>query len=284
MTLASGPLRCVIDPALGGSLVSLRHGALPVLREAPAGQPPDVRAGAGYPLLPYSNRIGHARLPWQGHVHRLQPNFAPEPHAIHGIGWRRPWRVLQADTRSARLALSHRADADWPFDFEAEQHLTLEPQAFGLELRLTHAGQDGLMPAGLGWHPYFCKRPGARLQFAARGRWAMGPDQLPTGHCDGGGIDGMLDVQDVDHCFEGWDGEVRWQDDQLRLMLRSDLDRLVVFTSPQRPFVAIEPVSHVNNALQLAQSLGRTPADLGMRSLAPGASCAAWMRLEIRPA
>ena len=32
------------------------------------------------------------------------------------------------------------------------------------------------MPAGLGWHPYFAKRPGSHLRFAADGRIAYHRD------------------------------------------------------------------------------------------------------------
>ena len=39
---------------------------------------------------------------------------APEPHAIHGVGWQRPWSVLDSDDSFAMLAYEHRADASWP--------------------------------------------------------------------------------------------------------------------------------------------------------------------------
>jgi aldose 1-epimerase len=63
------------------------------------------------------------------------------------------------------------------------------------------------------------------------------------------------------------------------MRLGSDLRRLVVFTNDTRDFIAIEPVSHVNNAL------GGGHADvgaLGVRVLAPGESMSVTMTLEIQ--
>jgi aldose 1-epimerase len=62
----------------------------------------------------------------------------------------------------------------------------------------------------------------------------------------------------------------------------SSLQRLVVFTQPVRDFVAIEPVSHVNNALNLVE---RDPLlrlhELGVEVLEPGQTLSASMRLVV---
>jgi aldose 1-epimerase len=85
---------------------------------------------------------------------------------------------------------------------------------------------------------------------------------------------------DVDHCFDGWDGVVRLHDDVLRVNVRSGLSRLVVFTNASREFVAIEPVSHVNNAVQLVAS-GARAEDLGLATLQPGETMMAQMTIEV---
>jgi aldose 1-epimerase len=46
----------------------------------------------------------------------------------------------------------------------------------------------------------------------------------------------------------GWRSS-RCEDALLRTRMSSGLRRLVVFTQPARDFIAIEPVSHVNNAI-----------------------------------
>ena len=77
ITLSSAGLRCEIKPELGGCVAGLWLDELPVLRSTPA----------SYSLVPFSNRVGHATLKWQGTSHLLVQNNGPEPHAIHGVGW-----------------------------------------------------------------------------------------------------------------------------------------------------------------------------------------------------
>ncbi|MEZ0309207.1 MAG: hypothetical protein ACAH21_14885, partial [Ramlibacter sp.] len=59
--------------------------------------------------------------------------------------------------------------------------------------------------------------------------------------------------------------------------------RLVVFTNETRDFVAIEPVSHVNNAMNQVQA-GADPASLGLAILQPGESITAQMSIAVERA
>ncbi|MVQ32197.1 aldose 1-epimerase [Ramlibacter sp. MAH-25] len=280
LQLQSGALACVVEPALGACLRSLTLGTLPVLRPSPADLPTARQAGS-YPLVPCSNRVANARLAWNGRTWPLTPNNPPEPHAIHGIGWQRAWTVVRHDGASALLALDHPGDASWPFAFRCEQALRIEPQALVLELALTNRAPEPA-PAGLGWHPFFVKRPGARLQVATTARWQMGEDKLPTVRTPDRGIDQPCDTLDVDHCFDGWDGQAELVDDALAVRVTSSLRHVVVFTNPSRAAVAIEPVSHANNVFgEPALGEGLPPGLLGRTALAPGETLRAWMRIEV---
>jgi aldose 1-epimerase len=66
----------------------------------------------------------------------------------------------------------------------------------------------------------------------------------------------------------------------LHARISSSLSRLVVFTNDARDFVAIEPVSHVNNAVNLVHA-GADPAGLGLVTLQPGESLSAQMTIEV---
>jgi aldose 1-epimerase len=61
--------------------------------------------------------------------------------------------------------------------------------------------------------------------------------------------------------------------------LSSSLPYLVVYTPEGKPYYCVEPVSHVSNALHMAE-----PAAHGLHALAPGASLGAWMKLEVAAA
>src|SRR6476660_9934519 len=106
--LRAGRLRCELNPQLGGCITGLWLDSEPVLRVTPRAQLTSARLSACYALVPFSNRIGLGSLVWQGTQHPLVRNNGDEPHAIHGVGWQRPWSVLDEDPASAMLAYEHR--------------------------------------------------------------------------------------------------------------------------------------------------------------------------------
>lgn len=280
--LRSGALRCELMPELGGCIAGFWLDDVPVLRSTPAAQLQSARQSGCYPLVPFSNRIGQATLVWQGTQHPLVRNDGDEPHAIHGVGWQRPWEVLDADERSAMLAYEHRPDASWPFEFDCSQAFRLSEDSLELTLALTNQSAQPA-PVGLGWHPWFPKRPDSHLAFRASGRWEMGPDKLPTTRAPSTGIDADCVRLDVDHCYDGWDGQAELRDGMLRVRLESNLQRLVAFTNPAREYVAVEPVSHVNNAVHLYAS-GAAATELGLVVLQPGESMMAQLAITVERA
>ena len=281
LSLCSADLRCDIVPALGGAIAGLWFGDVAVLRSTPGPALASVRDAGSYPLVPFSNRIGQATLQWNGTSHPLVRNFSPEPHAIHGVGWQRPWQVLEADAQFALLSFEHRPDAAWPFAFDCSQAFRISTNALSLTLSVTNQSREAA-PFGIGWHPYFVKRASSHLRFDATGRWEMGPDKLPTRRQGSPGLDTSCAALDVDHCFDGWHGVADLRDGLLHTRIGSSLTRLVVFTNPSRDFVALEPVSHVNNAVNLVRT---DPAqDLGLQILGPGESMTAQMRIEVAAA
>jgi aldose 1-epimerase len=282
LSLHCAALRCELQAALGACVAGLWWGEQQVLRSTPAAQLQDVRIAGSYPLLPYSNRIGYRKLHWAGQDYQLPQNFAPEPHAIHGVGWERAWDVQQASATHAVLDYRHVADLGWPFAFDSRQTVTLTHDALELQLSITNRAEFAA-PFGLGWHPYFAKSAHTRLQFQAKGRWEMGADHLPTHRLAHPGLHTDCSRLDVDHCFDGWNGVLQLTEGGLRLQVTSDLNCLVVYTTPGRDSIALEPVSHVNNALALAQQTGVAPESLGLHVLQPGETCTARMQIQVQP-
>ena len=81
----------------------------------------------------------------------------------------------------------------------------------------------------------------------------------------------------LDHCFDGWSGEARIDDAMHGLQLSASTRHLVVFTPAGSPHFCVEPVSHVNNAIQADDPLAQ-----GLVALAPGEQLQAWMGLRRR--
>ena len=277
LELRSGALHLSLRPDLGGCIEGLWHHNVPVLQSSAPGTLRNVRQSGSYPLVPFSNRVAQAQLQWDGTAHPLVKNFAGEDHSIHGVGWLRPWEVLEADSKFAMLSLEHRADSAWPFAFDASQTFRLSDDELELTLSITNQSPTDA-PVGLGWHPYFVKRAHSRIAFAAQGRWEMSTDKLPTHRIPVSGLDADCAQLDVDHCFDGWSGDVHLRDELFHIHLQSSLRRLVVFTNDKKDTIAVEPVSHVNNAM----NQDARAQELGVVVLGAGQSWSATMTLTIQ--
>ncbi len=273
--LHAGALRLALRPDLGGCIAGLWHRETPILRSVEPVELATAWPSGCYPLVPYSNRIGYARFRWKGHDFTTRPNFGDSPHSIHGVGWMRPWERVSSSAVEVVLRYRHAADADWPFAFEASQYFTLTPQSLHVEMVVTNLAEVA-QPVGLGWHPYFPKRARSRLHIELAERWDGDATGLPVRKVAQPGIDAGVAHLAFDNCFDGWHGAARIRDERFSLQLSSSLDRLVVYTPPEKDYFCVEPVSHVSNAIHMADPLAH-----GLRSLAPGESTRAWMQLDI---
>jgi aldose 1-epimerase len=135
--LATGGATLRIVPELGGSIASFEVAGTPILRPMPAAAlaAGDVTGSACYPLVPYSNRIRDAKLRFGGRTFALAHNFGAHPHAIHGVGWQRPWTIEAASDTRLCIALNHDASGPdaraWPWPFRATQAFHLADAARG---------------------------------------------------------------------------------------------------------------------------------------------------------
>lgn len=290
ITLQSGEWTAVIAPAIGGRLFSctaevggqVRDLVLPVPRDLPIAQ---AIANAGsYPLVPFSNRIDQARFQHEGRSVTLSAHPLGAPHAIHGIGWVKPWSVIERNGRAASLRIEHEAD-EWPWAFAAEQTFSLDPSGLTVSMLVTNRS-DSAMPCGMGFHPYFPRPEGTRLRARVRDHWLLRPDCIPCGSERAFGrfpFDGVTPLRTgLDDGFSGWDRRARldYADYSIELTATPGLDRLVVYSPAQRPLVCVEPVSHVTNAMNLEAAARR---QAGWRVIEPGASWLESMHLSVKP-
>ncbi|MDQ6680448.1 MAG: aldose 1-epimerase [Pseudomonadota bacterium] len=273
--LHAGALRLALRPDLGGSIAGFWHRDTPILRSTAPGSLEAARQSACYPLVPYSNRLGLRHFRWKGSDYTTQPNFDGSAHSLHGVGWMRPWQIVSSSAVDVVLRHRHEADADWPFAFEVSQYFTLSPEAMSVQMVFTNHAEIA-QPVGLGWHPYFPKRPRSRLHIELAERWDADVTELPIRKVAQPGIDSDVSHLGFDNCFEGWRGPARIRDERFSLQLTSSLRYLVVYTPQDRDYFCVEPVSHVSNAIHMAD-----PAAHGLRSVAPGASIDAAMKLEV---
>ena len=277
--METSAMRCELRPDLGGCISGLWFQGLAVLRSSPADHISSVRESANFPLVPFSNRLANAHLEWGGEIFQLMENFAPEPHSIHGLGWQRPWQVIEKNATSSRLTLSHRPDTFcdriWPFAFNCEQSFNLSEDSLHIEMQFTNT-DERTAPVGLGWHPYVVKRPGAHLDFKADSMWKTDCHKLPSVRSACPGLKVGCDSLEINTVFEGVDRGVTLIDSSLQIQIKSSLPRLLISTQPAKNFIALEPVSHVPDAFNHSNY-----EQLGTVTLKKGQSWCAWMTIKV---
>ncbi|QHM72126.1 aldose 1-epimerase [Mixta intestinalis] len=280
-----GDASMAVAPALGGALAWLRWRGHDILRPFdPAGEQRANLCGS-YPLIPWSNRIANGHFTFNGASHAVKRNFGDHPHALHGSGWQSAWQVAHAADDEVVLQLDSPASESWPWPWRAQQVFRLSSDRLRIELSYCNSAQENV-PVGLGFHPFFADAAQSEIRFAAAGVWLNDENSLP---CEAVAVpEKWLYTHfrspvfgSVDNCFTGWrpPAEVRWPQRRIRVEMRSAASNAVLFIPPrERNVVAIEPVTHVNNAINLF------PADDGeqaMTTVHPGETFSHWMELRM---
>ena len=279
LSLRAGRLAVDLAPQAGGSILHFTvGGTVDVLRPvAPETIAQAIASGrgnnaAGYPLVPFSNRIAGGRLVFDGQDFQLKPNWPGVGHPMHGDGWARAWDVLRSDAQSAEIAYVHddaRAEGGWPFRYRAGQSYRLDDDRFTVRLSLENL-EPHAVPVGLGLHPFFARDPETELACRTEGVWLSDAQVLPTERIAvppqwDFRMQRRVDEVVLDNGFDGWDGRaaIVWPHRRLKLELAASepFRHLVIYVPPERPYFCVEPVSHANGKV-------------GEARLAPGATLA----------
>lgn len=279
--LAAGDWRATLRPELGGAVTALSWRARDVLRPTPDGAAYPLQT-ACFPLVPYANRIDRGRFLFEGREIRLTPTPGFEPHALHGDGWRRPWRVEVEDRRSATLVLEH-PRGEWPWRWSARQLIELDDAGLTARLSMTNT-DDAPMPAGLGLHPYLLTRAGDCVRLDAPSVWmgeSLIPDRLAAAREI---IDWRSGVERVaapfvDNAYEAWAGMAEVMCGEYTVRLTSDASRLHVYAPMGAQFICLEPTTHRPNAINAP--VGDSS---GLVVLEPGETLSLSMRVTVHPA
>ena len=278
MILRAGESEIHVIPETGGAVAAWTWRGLPVMRSASnedlaSGNP--RRLGA-YPLIPYSGRIAGGHFTWKGEEIRLPLNFPPETVSIHGNAWQSAWTIAEHTADRALLTLDHAGDESWPFPYRAGLGFHLLPDGLDVAMHICAAAE---MPAGLGWHPYFHRGPGAALGFHAERVWIANAENIPEREVPPEGNyafypDRVLDDAVVDNCYSGWDRQARPQPPGIFVQMDADpvFTHLIAYTPAHHPYFCVEPASHAPNAINRPE---------GMPVLAPGDVLEGGIRLRL---
>lgn len=269
--LRNGAISARLAPASGGRIASLAHevhGEILVPMDQASFEPEFWPKAGAYPLIPFHNRVRDGRFSWKG-AHYQLPLHPSEPHALHGFGSRRAWTAKDVQESSATLELQHEADTYWPWSLCAQQHIVLEADGLALKLSVTNLS-DSVMPAGLGWHPYFVKA--REIEDDAELSWSIGEDMIPTGESTRDRTCGATQY------LSNWRKVIVTLLNGMRLAMTSGplLSHLVIHdVAPE--YSCVEPTSHLANALSAV------PEHAGDRlvPLAPNETLTVGLKLQI---
>ena len=232
----------------------------------------DLQSNSFNSSFPFSNRIRNGELVFEGEVIRLEPNWPGLRHPMHGDGWAHPWRVDEADDRSADIVYLHEPSGDdggWPFRYRARQSYRLDDDRLTVRLSVENL-EEGAVPAGIGLHPFFVRDGTTELACRCQAVWTADAEVLPIERIAippawDFSRPARLDDVVLDNCFDGWDGHaaIAWPAQRLKLTLEAShpFRHLVIFVPPGRDFFCVEPVSHANGLV-------------GLSPLGPGATLA----------
>ena len=290
-TLVAGELEAVFLPGQGMLGASLTLAGEELLGRVDNLESSAAKGStAGLPVLyPWANRLAAPGYRVAGREVTLDLRSAllhVDEHGlpIHGVPWARlPWQVTAATGGTLQAWLDW-TEAAWlavfPFRHRVELSVDLRPDGLLVETTV-RANAGDAVPVSFGFHPYFS------LAGHARGRWRL---QLPPMRRLAPDAQGI--PTGVETPFAGWDAalsEASFDDGfvlgrptaafclsapdrRLTVELLSGYPCAQVFTPPDKPYVALEPMTAPTNALSRGE---------GLRLVQPGGTFQASFRIHV---
>lgn len=260
LSLASGALRAVVAPGLGGRIASLRVDGGEVL----VVDGPGPLEQGWFPMAPFAGRLREGRFTFEAAEHHVP--LTSWPNAIHGTVHSVPWAVEEQDGSSCTLVAE--LGVAWPWRGTVRHRIELVDRTVRVALEI--ATEEAGFPASCGWHPWFRRSLDhggpAEIDLDAGAMWERGEDDLPTGRLV------PPRAGPWDDCFTelGSPPLIRWPG-ALVLEVQSSCEHVVVFD--ERPEgVCIEPQTGPPDAPNLRPEV-----------VAPGAPLVADATFTFRP-
>jgi aldose 1-epimerase len=273
VTLSDGELAATFVPEVNLVCSSLRHRGEELLGQRSGLAAYRERGSTfGIPLLyPWANRLAAWDYELAGRRVELAGSdlVRADPDTglpIHGI---RPaalaWEVV--DQQPDRLEAVLNFDTEpllsvFPVPHRARYRAAVRDQT--LSVRITVEGDE--VPVSLGLHPYFelpgVERADLLLALPVRRRDVLGADGIPTGETDAVApheLDGPIAGRTFDAACPELEPEPRFAieapDRRIELRYGPGFPVAQLYVPPDKPFLAIEPMSAPVNALRSGEGL-----------------------------
>jgi aldose 1-epimerase len=178
LTLRCGSVEAIVHPDEGARIGQITVGTQPLLVEVPPLGGRHAMAWGCFPMVPWAGRVRSGWFVFDGVERQLAINHldGPDPgeaHAIHGLGFDRPWDVTADSEGSCTCSIS----LDWEFGGTATHTVALFEDRIVMTLTVESTGTA--FPAEIGWHPWFPEPE--RLSFTPAAMYESDRFGLPTG-------------------------------------------------------------------------------------------------------
>lgn len=222
-------------------------------------------------LIPFPNRVDKGKYNFEGRNYHLPINKKDEGHAIHGLVYDKPFKLVNTHIAKSSVSGSFFYKIDsaqyegYPFDLAILITFTLTSNQFAISISTTNSG-DYVLPYGVGWHPYLkANKKIDKSTISIPGRDILEIDKknimIPTGKIirfqpfNNTLIGGKI----FDTCFANLTSHST-QFENISIFQDSTMQYLQIYTPADRHSIAIEPMSCAPNAFN---------NKMGLISLAP---------------
>ncbi len=203
------------------------------------------------------------------------------------------WRVVEAKASKSEAWVTSRLEffrqpswmKQWPFAHTIEMTYRLQDGVVEVALSIANASAEA-MPVAVGFHPYFQLTDSARdewtITVGARTHWKLAATKVPTGETEPiervfpNSHGATLRDYDLDDVFGDLDRNDRGRatlslagkSQRLTVTFGANYRAAVVWAPKGRPFVCVEPMAGITDAINLAhRGLYRD-----LQTVAPGAT------------
>ena len=107
----------------------------------------------GYLLVPFPNRLEDGEYTFEGKSYSLPIDERDRQTALHGLGYRYPWRLVSLTETAVTLAWRVPDLGGYPFDVTVTAHYALSEDGLTLTVAATNAGPEDA-PWAFGMHPW----------------------------------------------------------------------------------------------------------------------------------
>lgn len=243
VTLTAGPAQLTLDLAAGARIASWKVHGLELLEQRTNDNHPF--GWGSFAMVPFAGRIRDGHFKFEGITYELPANMGK--HAIHGIGFERPWTLLSATNTMAIVGF--RFNEPWPFAGTVTHLFQLSNDRLIQQMSVSPTVNQ---PIAIGWHPWFRRQldVGSPLLLDAdmsqAKQWTKDSIGIPTGKFS------PVTERPWDDCFRGIGAlGLRWPG-ALSIELTHDCPDVVIYDPDHA--ICVEPQSGPPNLVNISEN------------------------------